>query len=678
MVGRQAPDLEVLGVTPDLRPTGYNGTMADLAPGDLFAGHRIETVAGRGGMGVVYRAVHLALERVVALKLIAPAFAGDPEFRARFVRESRAAASIDHPNVIPIFSAGEEQDVLYISMRFVEGHDLRALIHATGRLEPRRAARIVAQVAAALDAAHERGLVHRDVKPANILLTPADHAYLTDFGLTKRADDGATRLSTTGGLVGTAGYVAPEQIRGERVDARTDVYSLGCVLFHTLTGRTPFAAPGEGAMLAGHLQDAPPSTGNAAFDEVMGRALAKDPDDRYPSAGDLGRAALSAAGEDVTPAPERQVARGAAAPEGGDETVASGGTLTAPTAAAAGAARGRGRGRVLALAAGAAVLLAAAVVAVVALAGGGGGGGSSDTATTRTTPRLPAAPARVAATVNEAVNRPNAIAIAGGEVWAAGFTDTKLVRVNPKSAKVVGSVRIPTGTTSMAAGRGRLWLTNQPRAQIIQVSVAGHRRVNAPIQVAGRPVAIAVTKSAIWVGSRAGAGANLHNQLLLKLDPATGALLTQVLVSRGIQNLTVGDGAVWITNRFSPTVTRVDMRTGAQRTIRVGNDPQGVDVAGHFAWVACQEDQSVYRIDTRSNAASPIDVGLRPRGVAVNRFAVWVSGYSASELVRIDPERARVVGRPLETALNPFKLALSGHELWLAATGENALQRVDF
>src|SRR3954465_15896117 len=266
--------------------------MADLAPGDVFAGHRIVDVAGRGGMGVVYRALELALDRTVALKLITPALAGDPDFRARFVRESRAAASIEHPNVIPIFSAGEEQDVLYIAMRFVEGEDLRARLRREGRLEPRRAARIVAQVAAALDAAHARGLVHRDVKPANILLTPADHAYLTDFGLTKRAADDATRISSTGGLVGTAGYVAPEQIRGERVDARTDVYSLGCVLFHTLTGRTPFAAPAEGAMLVGHLQEDPPSTGDEAFDAVVRRALAKDPADRFQSAGDLGRAAL--------------------------------------------------------------------------------------------------------------------------------------------------------------------------------------------------------------------------------------------------------------------------------------------------------------------------------------------------------------------------------------------------
>ena len=216
--------------------------------------HRIEAVAGRGGMGVVYRAIELALERTVALKLITPALAGDPQFRERFVRESRAAASIEHPNVIPIFSAGEEQDVLYIAMRFVDGEDLRALLRRDGPLEPRRAARIVAQVAAALDAAHERGLVHRDVKPANVLLTDADHAYLTDFGLTKRVGEGATPgHARTGGWVGTLGYIAPEQIRGERVDARTDVYALGCLLHAMATGRPPFDADTDEAMLWSHL-----------------------------------------------------------------------------------------------------------------------------------------------------------------------------------------------------------------------------------------------------------------------------------------------------------------------------------------------------------------------------------------------------------------------------------------
>src|SRR4051794_14686596 len=271
--------------------------MADLALGDVFAGHRIEDVAGRGGMGVVYKALQLALDRTVALKLITPALAGDPDFRARFVRESRAAASIEHPNVIPIFSAGEEQDVLYISMRFVDGQDLRELIRRAGRVEPRRAARIVAQVGAALDAAHERGLVHRDIKPANVLLTQSDHAYLTDFGLIKRVGEGVTQLSQPGGWVGTLGYVAPEQIRGERVDARSDVYALGAVLYHALTGRAPFAADSDEATMWRHLNDEPPRIGDgvpAGFDAVIRRALAQRPDDRYPSAGGLRPAAPGA------------------------------------------------------------------------------------------------------------------------------------------------------------------------------------------------------------------------------------------------------------------------------------------------------------------------------------------------------------------------------------------------
>src|SRR5262249_46577174 len=186
--------------------------------------HRITGVAGRGGMGVVYRAVQLDLDRPVALKLIADDLAEDPSFRERFVRESRLAASIDHQNVIPIYYTGEFEGALYLAMRYVEGSDVRTLVRAVGRLEPERAVHIVAQVASALDAAHERGIVHRDVKPANILLGASDHAYLTDFGLTKRitSHTGSTRA---GGWVGTLGYVAPEQIRGERIDARADVYA---------------------------------------------------------------------------------------------------------------------------------------------------------------------------------------------------------------------------------------------------------------------------------------------------------------------------------------------------------------------------------------------------------------------------------------------------------------------
>ena len=275
--------------------------MADLSTGSVFARYRIEGVAGRGGMGIVYRATDLELERTVALKFIAAELARDRAFRDRFTAESRTAASLDHPNVIPIFRAGEHEGVLFLAMRYVDGDDLRSRIREQGRIEPRQAAAIIVQVASALDAAHARGLIHRDVKPANVLLAADDHAYLTDFGLTKRAlgdpDD-----TVTGELLGSLNYLAPEQIRGEPLEPGTDVYALGCVLFHSLTGRVPFPLEGQEARLWAHVSEPPPSAHAAcedvpeAFDEVIACAMAKSVGDRYAAAGELGSAALAAAG----------------------------------------------------------------------------------------------------------------------------------------------------------------------------------------------------------------------------------------------------------------------------------------------------------------------------------------------------------------------------------------------
>src|SRR4051812_28619742 len=306
----------------------YLSAMGELEPGSVFAGHRIEAVAGRGGMGVVYRATQLALDRTVALKVIAPGLLEDQTVRSRFVRESKVAASIDHPNVIPIYYAGEEGGIAYIAMRYVAGDDVRSLVKREGRLRPERAARIIAQLGSALDEAHSAGLVHRDIKPANVLLTAEDHVYLTDFGLTKHA---LSIAGTTkpGHWVGTLDYVAPEQIRGERIDARADVYALGCLLFYTLTGEVPFKRDGDEARLWAHLSEPPPKPSEhvedlpEAFDSVIERALSKDPEERYPSAGDLGRAALAAAAGRRPSERERLVAKGAAAP------------VEAPTATAA-------------------------------------------------------------------------------------------------------------------------------------------------------------------------------------------------------------------------------------------------------------------------------------------------------------------------------------------------------
>ena len=276
--------------------------MADLTPGPIFAGHRIERVAGRGGMGVVYLATDMRLKREVALKVIAPELAREPNFQQRFERECELAASIDHPGVIAVYSAGEDDGAAYVTMAWVEGTDLAELIRAKGRLPLPLVATVATQLGDALDSAHARGLVHRDVKPANVLLREergGHRVFLTDFGLTRRlASD--TRLTATGAVIGTLDYMAPEQFMGGGEDARTDVYALGCVLYQSLSGSVPFPNEGAPAKLYAHtnadrpsllevVPDAPP-----ALDRVLQKAMAKEPEQRFQSAGDLGEAAAAA------------------------------------------------------------------------------------------------------------------------------------------------------------------------------------------------------------------------------------------------------------------------------------------------------------------------------------------------------------------------------------------------
>jgi DNA-binding NarL/FixJ family response regulator len=283
---------------------------ADASPdrppkaGAVFAGHRIEGVAGRGAMGIVLRATDIVLDRRVALKLIAPMYARDPVFRARFERECRRAAAIDHPNVVDIFQAGEEDGRLYVTMRYVEGTDLKSLLGRERRLDPRRAVAIVGQIANALDEAHRHDLVHRDVKPANVLLAEPvaghEHAFLTDFGVSTKRTGSDTALTGAGMAIGSVDYMAPEQAEMSPVEARADVYALGCVLFHALTGSVPFVRGTAHQRMWAHVHEAPPAPTSIdsglppGFDEVLGRALAKRPDDRQQTAGDLARDARAA------------------------------------------------------------------------------------------------------------------------------------------------------------------------------------------------------------------------------------------------------------------------------------------------------------------------------------------------------------------------------------------------
>jgi serine/threonine protein kinase len=284
-----------------------------LEPGAEFGSYLIESVVGRGGMGVVYRARDTRLDRPVALKLLAPELTVNATFRSRFVRESRLAAAADHPNIIPIYEAGDADGLLYLAMRFVRGVDLRNELDRRGPLPVPEALDVLRQTAAALDAAHEAGLVHRDVKPANVLLADAPagvrrHVYLTDFGLTKRSSS-ASGLTTTGHFLGTLDYVAPEQIRGEPVDARADVYALACVAYAVLTGHPPFDKEDEAAVLWSHMSDVPPRASSlrpelsAAVDAALAAGLAKAREGRPAGCGEL--VALMGEPEPGTVAPPR-------------------------------------------------------------------------------------------------------------------------------------------------------------------------------------------------------------------------------------------------------------------------------------------------------------------------------------------------------------------------------------
>jgi serine/threonine protein kinase len=324
----------------------------DRFVGTDFAGYTIESVLGSGAMGVVYVARQRSPERRVALKLITPAFAGDEVFRERFLREATAAAAIEHPNILPVYAAGESDGILFIATRLIDGADLGEILRGSPELPLDRVARIVGQVGGALDAAHARGLVHRDVKPGNILVTrrpseeEADLCYLTDFGVSTWTTSSAAAITLTGQLMGTANYVAPEQIEGKPVDGRTDLYALGCVLYECLTGRAPFSGRGPAATLYAHLHEEAPAPRTVrpglppGVDEVVGHALRKSPQERY--------ATCRALTQDLR-----------AALAGPSPTPASIPTEAAPRRAATSGSRGRGKK----------VGLAAVVALIVAVSG---------------------------------------------------------------------------------------------------------------------------------------------------------------------------------------------------------------------------------------------------------------------------------------------------------------------
>jgi hypothetical protein len=543
--------------------------MRDLEPGTVVAGYRIEAVVGRGGMGVVYRAVQTGLNRCVALKVIAPELLDDESVRRRFLEEARAAASVDHPNVIPVHDAGTADGIAYIAMRFVEGSDLRSLVRVDGPLDPAEAAEVVAQAGAALDAIHRAGLVHRDVKPANLLVDHERHVYLTDFGLAKAVltQTGGTR---TGHWVGTLDYVAPEQVRGGRIDARADVYALGGVLHYALTARVPYDREGDEAKLWAHLS-APPPVPSAArprlrreFDAAVARAMAKAPEERFPSAGDLGRAARAAVSGRRPTEPERMVARGGAAPgaapsEPGLADEASTRTARPPGEGA------RRRGGWAAIVLGGAVALAAAVA--LALDDEPAGRAATDgtptpaltaTATSSAEP-APRGPG-VVRKIGNVGDRPTGIAYAGGDVWVASSRSPFLTRIAARTGQERKQhPKVGVRATTIVGHGEDVWVANAAERVVIRLSArtgAERGRMSVP----GVPRRLAVNRAGIWVAVEA---QGTQPGRVVRYDRGTGAPAQTITVPEGVGAMAASADELWIVKHTSETLARLDPASGA-------------------------------------------------------------------------------------------------------------------
>ena len=480
-----------------------------LPSGTTFGRYRIEAPVGRGGMGVVYRATDMALKRPVALKLIAPELAEDVRFRRRFLRESELAASLDHPNVIPIYEASEDRDQLFLAMRFVEGDDLASILGREIALPLDRTLALLAQVASALDAAHEHALVHRDVKPSNVLVDAKAHVYLTDFGVTKQVGGDSTE---TGGIVGSLDYLAPEQIDGAGVDGRTDVYALGCVLYECLTGRPPFRRETEGETLWAHMRaEYAPLSEHPALDPVLKRAFARDRDDRYATCGELIEAAR-----------------------------------TAKTRVPAGLLRRRH-----AIVAAGVLVLAATAVAIVLASRDGGSAALQG-------PVLPSGDGLAAiradgqriASFTGSDTPPSNIAVGEGSVWVLNTADARVSRVDPRTGDVIRSFEPPGRPTDIAAGAGALWIGSGPGAthrvsrvdpgtgeQTRTVRLPGGGDEGDGNFSAGFP-GIAVGAGAVWAINPDGT--------VSRLDPASGRRVAVVRGPDGAAAIAAGDAGVWV------------------------------------------------------------------------------------------------------------------------------------
>jgi serine/threonine-protein kinase len=571
-------------------------------------------------MGIVYRARDLALDRDVALKLLAPELAEDVSFRDRFLRESRLAASLEHPNVVPVHDAGEIDGQLYIAMRLVDGTDLKTVLRQ-GPLQPARAVQIVEQVAGALDAAHLRGLVHRDVKPSNVLLDQDEHVYLADFGLTRSLGEAAAPIDAVRSL-GTADYVAPEQIRGDEVDGHADQYSLACVLHECLTGAPPYRRASEIATLYAHLEESPAAP--AGLEQVMERGLAKSPPERYPSCSDLVAAARTALGLEPK----------------------------------------RGRWPYAVAAIGLA-LLAAALLAFFLTRGG-----STGSTTTGRLIGIDPASNRVTASIPVG-DGPAAVAEGSGRVWVASYRDGTLWQLNPGTGDVT---RIP------ALGRPYAVTVHDGRAYVAALgpvqfagNVAQFDAVTGGQTGGVGQFACSLTSGeyGVWI-------AGCPNVTKLSIDGNAVGIGTTVKIPypahlsaanyrEGLGSMAMGEGAVWVVgDAVDRRLWRIDpQRHRIVSTISLGFPPGSVAVGGGAVWVTDQLGDRLVEVDPKTGrVVKRIAVGRGAGGVAVGAGSVWVAAAVDHTVTRVDPSTGRVVGT-VHVAESPQAVAVGGGLLWV-------------
>jgi YVTN family beta-propeller protein len=606
--------------------------------GTTLGVYEIQARIGRGGMGEVYLARDTRLGRPVALKVLPEAFAEDERFRERLLHESRLAASLDHPNVVPVYDAGDADGRLFIAMRFVEGADLKALLRSGGALEPARTVAIAGQIAEALDAAHRRGLVHRDVKPSNVLLDQQgerDHAYLADFGLTHSGrPDGPADAR----LVGSVDYVAPEQIRGDAVDGRADQYALGCLLFECLTGSLPFRQSSEVATIFAHLEAPAPAASERrdglapAIDPVLARAMAKEPAERFGSCRELVDAARGALGLVASP-------------------------------------RRRTRRLVPALAVALVALAAAAAVLVLSRAASDPPAGPEGTLV-RIDPRSASVAKRVTV-----AGYPQAVAATPGGVWMADFRQGVLWRYDPVSGALQ---RIPSNgePRDIAALGDQVYVAvdgNALSGQVARYDAAtGERRDSLDLLAC----AVAAGDGTVWAaGCPFVQRLNTDSRPLHKVrevflpfkDPATASNARV-----GFRELAIGAGSLWVLgDQLDSRLWRLDARSGkVQATIDLPFPPRSAVVAGGAVWLTDALHDTVVPVDVRSGrVGAPIAVGHGAAGVTAADGAVWVASALDGTVSRIDPGARRVTatirvgGAPSEIAAGLGGLWVTSHAL---------------